>query len=64
MRSRIGEILESGKAPGFRGVHKDPTSPDVAIPKALKNLEQTQSARDIAKGAGFSVSTLKKTWNI
>lgn len=62
--SRIQEIIESGKAPGFRGVHRDPGSPDVAIPKALKKLEQTQSAREIARGAGFSVNTLKKTWGI
>lgn len=61
---RIAEILESGRAPGFKGVHKDPTSPDVSIPKALKQLEQTQSAGSIARQAGFSVKTLKKTWNI
>ena len=60
---RIAEIIASGKAPGFKG-SKDPTSPDVAIPRALKQLEQTQSAGSIARQAGFSVKQLKKTWNI
>jgi hypothetical protein len=62
--SRLEEMLREGKPPGFKGSTKDPTSPDVAIPRALKKLEQTQSAGSIAKGAGFSVNTLKRTWGI
>ena len=61
---RIAEIIASGKPPGFKGAKPDPTSPDVAIPRALKELEQTQPAAKIAREAGFSVNTLKKTWNI
>jgi hypothetical protein len=61
---RLEEMLKLQQPPGFRGIHKDPGTPDVAIPRALKKLEQTQNARDIARGAGFSVNTLKKTWGL
>jgi len=62
--SRLQEILREGKPPGFKGQAVDPQSPDAAIPRALKQMEQTQSAREISKGAGWSVNTLKKTWKI
>ncbi len=63
--SKIAEILESGRAPGFSGAHKDPQSADVAIPRALKQMEnQGHSARKIAKDAGYSINTLKRVWNV
>lgn len=64
MTSKIAEILATGRAPGFKGGFKDPTSADQAIPAALKKLEQTHSAAKIARDAGFSINTLKKTWGI
>lgn len=42
----------------------DPTGPDCAIPKALKELEQTQDHRKIAKGTGFSTQAMKEIWKI
>ncbi len=61
---KLKEIIASGRPPGFKGLAVDPQSPDAAIPRALKQMEQTQSARAIAKGAGWSVDTLKRTWKI
>ena len=60
-------------APGFRRVitpqrvsvptgAKDPTSADGSVPKALRDLEMTMPADQIAKQAGFSVETLKSVW--
>lgn len=63
-KSKLAEILASGQPPGFAGVHPDPQGPDAAIPRALKQMEEKQSARDIARGAGWSVDTLKRTWNM
>ena len=64
--SRLQEMLESQTPPGVFGSvgHKDPTSPDCAIPKALKELEEKHGARRIAKDAGYSVDALKKCWKI
>lgn len=64
MRGKLQEILRTGRPPGFKGGALDPQSPDAAIPRALKQMEQTQSAREIAKGAGWSVNTLKRTWKV
>lgn len=63
---KIHEILASGQPPGLCGsmARMDPTHPDVAVPKAFRKLEETQSAREIAKGAGFSVNTIRQTWKI
>jgi hypothetical protein len=62
--SKLAEILRTGKAPGFNLKTLDPGSPDRAIPRALKELEQHEPASRIAKGAGFSVDRLKKVWKI
>lgn len=43
---------------------KDPTSADLAVPRAFRQLEEKHSASRIARDAGFSVSTLKRTWNM
>jgi len=64
MKNGLLEILRTGKPPGFKGLAADPQSPDAAIPRALKQMEQTQSARAIAKGAGWSVNQLKETWKV
>lgn len=42
----------------------DPTSADVAVPRAFKALEQTKSARDIARKTGFSINHIKRIWGI
>lgn len=64
MAGRLAEIIASGRPPGVAGQHADPGGPDAAIPRALKELEKTQSAREIARAAGFTVETLKKTWKV
>lgn len=60
---KLDEIIASGTAPGFKTGIKDPTSAEVAVPRAFKELEQQHSASRIAKDAGFSVSQIKKAWN-
>ena len=64
MRSRLREILVTGRAPGFNTKATDPTGPDRAVPKAFKDLEQKQDARSIAKAAGFSVKRIKEIWKM
>lgn len=60
----LEEILSSGRPPGFAGHAQDPQCADLAIPRALKQMEQTNQASKIAKDAGFSVNQLKKTWKL
>ncbi len=62
--SRIEDIIRSGCAPGMNTKAKDPLSADVAVPKAFKQLEQTQSASKIAKEAGWSINTIRRTWGM
>jgi hypothetical protein len=60
--SRLAEILSSGVAPGIRSGAKDPTSAEVAVPRAFRQLEQTMPAREIERQCGFKVKAIKKTW--
>jgi hypothetical protein len=64
VNSKLKEMLRLQRPPGFGGIRMDPTGPDAAIPRALRELEKTTSARAIARGAGWSVNTLKRTWKI
>lgn len=64
VNSKLKEMLRERKPPGFGGIRLDPQGPDAAIPRALRTLEKTQSAREISRGAGWSVDTLKRTWKI
>jgi hypothetical protein len=60
----LAEILRTGKAPGFNQKTLDPGHPRRAIPRALKELEQHETASRIARAAGFGVNKLKKVWKI
>lgn len=42
----------------------DPGSAAVAVPRALRELEQTKSHREIARESGFSTRKLKQVWKI
>lgn len=57
-------MLRARKPPGVAGQRLDPQSPDAAIPRALRQLEEKQSARAIAREAGWSVNQLKQAWNL
>jgi hypothetical protein len=67
---KLGRMVELSRsphptnAPAFIGIAKDESAADQAIPRALKQLEQTCGADRIARDAGFSVNTLKRTWKI
>lgn len=61
---RLAEILRTGRPPGMRTGVIDPTLPERAVPKAFKDLEQTQSAAKIARDSGFSVKQIKRIWNM
>jgi hypothetical protein len=52
------------RAPWVHRGAKDPTSADVAVPRAFRQLEQQHSASRIARDAGWSVDTIKRTWNM
>ena len=62
--SKLAEIIKLGIAPGFNTKTTDPTLPQNAVPRAFKELEQTQSASSIARDSGFSVKKIKKIWNM
>lgn len=61
---RLAEIIKTGCAPGFRTGAIDPTLPEVAVPRAFRQLEQKDSASKIARDCGFSVKQIKRVWNI
>jgi len=42
----------------------DPKSADAAIPRALKQMEATLPASEIARQSGFSVNKLKEVWKV
>lgn len=67
--NRIAEILESGRAPGFRTGAADPTSADVAVPKAIKDCFEPSwrhkrglRDQDVFKAIGYSEKTIRNTW--
>ena len=62
--SKLAEIIKLGIAPGFNTKTTDPTLPQNAVPRAFKELEQTQSASSIARESQFSVKQIKKIWNM
>lgn len=67
--SRLADMLESGRAPGVAAGSKDPTHAEMAVPRALKQLEQTQGADSIVRGMGWkptkrNIEAVKKCWNI
>lgn len=64
MNGGLDQIIRSGKAPGVSTKAADPGSPTASVPRALRQMEEKESARRIAKQAGFSVNELKRIWNI
>ena len=65
----IAEIIESGRAPGFRTGAPDPTSADVAVPKAIKavfepSYRHKHNLRDeqVFKAIGYNEKTIRNTW--
>lgn len=67
--SKIEEMLRDGKPPGYAGVAKDPTCADMAVPRALKEIEQTKGAREIVREMGWKPTTrnlneIRRTWNV
>jgi len=67
--SKLAEILESGRAPGFHTKAQDPTDADIAVPRALKQLEQTMPADKIVMGMGWkptgrNLREIKRSWKI
>ena len=61
---KLSEIIKLGIAPGFNTKTIDPSLPEKAVPRAFKNLEQTNSASKIARDSGFSVKAIKRIWNM
>jgi hypothetical protein len=72
---RQASVAERDSLPGLRRVEvprrlrigvgaTDEQGPDKAIPRALRQLEETVPAERIARDSGFPVSKLKRIWNI
>jgi len=62
---RIAEILASCVAPGFSGFSADPGCPQVAVPRALRRLEDEFGSRSremIGRGSQFSTKKLREIW--
>lgn len=51
-------------AVGIQRGTPDPNTPEVAVPRALKQIEQTIPADAIARGMQRSVTGIKKVWAI
>lgn len=47
---------------GYQAGAIDPSSPEAMVPKAFKKMEETESARSIAKKVQFSVSHIRRVW--
>lgn len=67
----IAEIIESGKAPGIHTGAPDPTSADVAVPKAIKavfDISYRHASKvpirneQVFKAIGYDEKTLRRTW--
>ena len=43
---------------------KDPSHADQAVPRALRELENTMPTSEVERQTGFSAKQLKKTWKI
>ncbi len=44
---RLAEILSSGKAPGYAGIAKDEGCPQVAVPRAIREMESGTSRKTV-----------------
>lgn len=67
--NKLAEIIESGRPPGYAGIARDPRCADVAVPRALKQMEQSQGADKIVSGMGWkptrkNVNEIKRSWKI
>lgn len=67
--SRLQEMLLLGRAPGVAGLARDPQCADMAIPRALKEIEQTKGADQIVKEMGWkptkrNLNSIKRAWNM
>ena len=51
---KLVEILESGGAPGYAGTTRDSGCPQVAIPRALREMEQGYRRRSVFGYGGGS----------
>jgi len=68
----LAEILQSGRAPGFNTGAPDPTSADVAVPRAIKEVfdipyrhqrgKPPLRTEEVFRQIGYNAKTLKQTW--
>jgi hypothetical protein len=69
--SGLAEIINSGRAPGFITGAPDPTSADVAVPRAIKEVfdvsyrhkgKQPLRTEQVERAIGYNSRVLKNTW--
>ena len=69
---RLAEIIQTGRAPGFHSGSPDPTSADVAVPRAIREVfdigyrhkrgQPPLRTEQVERQIGYSAKTLKQTW--
>lgn len=67
--SKLLDILKCGRAPGFHQNSKPSDHAEVAIPRALRQVEQQQGADKLVRGMGWkptrrNISAIKKCWGM
>jgi len=62
--SKLREILDSRRAPGFRQGVADPTDVDVAAPRGLKDMEEKLGTTRMERALGMKAGKLKKIWDM
>ena len=62
--SRLKEIIQSGRAPGFNLKQADPTNADIAAPRALRQMEEQMGTSKLQRELGMSARKLKQIWDI
>lgn len=67
--NHLQDILESGCAPGFQQGAKHPTHAEMAIPRALREVEQQQGTDKLVRGMGWkpthrNINAIKKCWGM
>ena len=62
--SRLAEILATGRAPGFNLKQVDPSNVDMAMPRALKEMENKLGTSELIRRMDLPAKKLKKIWDI
>lgn len=57
-------VSRTGRPRMSKGGLPDPSTADQAVPRALRQLENTMPTSEVTRQTGFSAKTLKRVWNM